>query len=110
VKPKFPDWERDEVLNKQTTYDPETKTYTAHCALCGAEQRIKKRWYWSRDKTAYEVQRLFNHCAYCGRFVCDNCFRLCYEDNLCDECADEYGWEGEHPEQLPLFGSPRESI
>ena len=36
----------------------------------------------------------FNRRPVCGRWVCDRCFRICMEIDLCVECARSLGEDG----------------
>jgi hypothetical protein len=86
-----------EVFMNQTTYDPQTKTYTTRCPICDGEQSEKRHWYRSRDGTIDKLRTNYNYCETCGRWVCEDCF-LCQDDfggiGICTECAAERGVKG----------------
>ena len=41
----------------------------------------------ARDKAAAEAAEIFNYCPVCGRLVCDRCFLICEDLDLCIACA-----------------------
>ena len=41
----------------------------------------------SREKAAAEAAEIFNYCPVCGRLVCDRCFLICEDLDLCIACA-----------------------
>ncbi|MBM6830390.1 hypothetical protein H9X85_12235 [Anaerotignum lactatifermentans] len=54
-------------------------------------QREKERAKLAAGK---EARERFSQCPICRRLVCDSCFLICDEMDLCKECADrlkEYG-------------------
>lgn len=40
-----------------------------------------------REKAAAEAAEIFNYCPVCGRLVCDRCFLICEDLDLCIACA-----------------------
>ena len=79
-------------------------SFTFYCDICGSPKQSVP--YQSdgkggedpderenEHKVAYErvnteAIRWFNRCPVCGRLVCDQCFRILDEMDMCKECAD----------------------
>ena len=57
----------------------------------------------AREKAAAEASEIFSQCPVCGRLVCDRCFLICEELDMCVSCANhlkEHGspvMQGEQP-------------
>ena len=43
----------------------------------------------AREKAAAEAAEFFNYCPVCGRLVCDRCFLICEDLDLCIACANK---------------------
>ena len=43
----------------------------------------------SREKAAAEASEIFSQCPVCGRLVCDHCFLICEDLDLCTACANK---------------------
>lgn len=43
----------------------------------------------AREKAAAEAAEIFNYCSVCGRLVCDRCFLICEDLDLCTACANK---------------------
>ena len=41
----------------------------------------------AREKATAEAAEFFNYCPVCGRLVCDRCFLICEDLDLCIACA-----------------------
>ena len=41
----------------------------------------------ARERAAAEVPEIFNRCPVCGRLVCDRCFLICEDLDMCTSCA-----------------------
>ena len=41
----------------------------------------------AREMAAAEAAEVFNYCPVCGRLVCDRCFLICEDLDLCIACA-----------------------
>ena len=50
------------------------------------EKRGEKREA-AREMAAAEAAEIFNYCPVCGRLVCDRCFLICEDLDLCIACA-----------------------
>ena len=44
-----------------------------------------------------EAQQLFSICPVCGRVICDACFRVCENVDMCRTCAEKLGEDGVSP-------------
>ena len=42
----------------------------------------------AREKAAAEASEIFSQCPVCGRLVCDRCFLICEDLDLCTACAE----------------------
>jgi len=47
------------------------------------------------NKAAEEASGVFNRCPICQRFVCDHCFLLCDDLDMCVSCAMRLQEQGE---------------
>ena len=41
----------------------------------------------AREKAMAEVPAIYNRCPVCGRLVCDRCFLICEDLDMCVACA-----------------------
>ena len=41
----------------------------------------------AREKAMAEVPAIYNRCPVCGRLVCDRCFLICEDLDMCTACA-----------------------
>ena len=55
----------------------------------------EKEKRYALEKTAGEGERLFNVCPICGRLVCDECFMICDDIDICCACATRLNEPGE---------------
>jgi hypothetical protein len=90
--------EFDRAFDRQTTYDPARKTYTAKCAVCGRAHTQKKRLFRGKRGSVAELRIRFNYCQTCGRWICNDCY-LVDDGNgdpiaICTDCAKERGVTG----------------
>ena len=85
-------------LEDQST--PEYFCFSIRCEVCGEfwysssipfskvsqakENREKQR---ARRAAGQEARERFSQCPICRRLVCDSCFLICDEMDLCRECA-----------------------
>ena len=49
----------------------------------------------AREKAAAEVPAIFNRCPVCGRLVCDRCFLICEDLDMCAACAGKFEVRGD---------------
>ena len=47
----------------------------------------KREWEKLRDDAINKLNEQFNICPICKRMVCDNCFLICDEVDMCKSCA-----------------------
>jgi hypothetical protein len=77
--------------------------FTFYCDLCG-QARFSVEYTGIGDaddkkhdhNAAYERANIealkhFNRCTICKRFVCDYCFRILPEGDMCKECSGDQG-------------------
>lgn len=86
------------AIERQTTYDHQSKSFVIRCAICNERKIQKKQWLRSSAATLRELRQLFNFCRPCKRWVCEDCF-LVDDGNgdgigICIECAIEQGITG----------------
>lgn len=62
----------------------------------------------AREKAAAEASEIFSRCPVCGRLVCDRCFLICEDLDMCIACAktlqvrgDIVAGEAFAPHELP---------
>jgi hypothetical protein len=85
-------------IEKQTEYNPESKTYTARCGVCGRPETRKKTFFRSLSAVFDKLRLQFNFCDTCGKWVCEDCY--CVDDGngncigICTACAKEQGITG----------------
>lgn len=68
----------------------------------------------AREKAAVEAAEFFNYCPVCGRLVCDRCFLICEDLDLCIACAkalqvrgDVVAGEVSDPRRVPAESAGR---
>lgn len=68
----------------------------------------------AREKAAAEAAEIFNYCPVCGRLVCDRCFLICEDLDLCIACAkalqvrgDVVAGETSSPREFPAEAAGR---
>jgi hypothetical protein len=88
----------DEAIERQSEYDPVTKTFIARCGVCGKTQTLKKPLFCIRSAAIGKVRLMFNFCDTCNKWVCEDCF-LTDDGNGSDMglftvCAQERGKTG----------------
>ena len=54
----------------------------------------RREWEQLRAETIQSAKRQFNFCPVCQRLVCDNCFLICEELDMCKACAEELKEKG----------------
>lgn len=99
---------------------PQYFCFAIRCEVCGefwysssipfskaaqaAEHREKRELYdaiYQREKqrarlsASKEARERFSLCPICRRLVCDSCFLICDEMDLCRECAERMNEHGE---------------
>lgn len=86
------------AFDKQTSYEPDKKTYSLRCGVCGEAVSEKRRLLRSRDSTLAKLRLNYNFCDTCNRWVCGDCY-LVDDGNgngigICTACATERGITG----------------
>lgn len=68
----------------------------------------------AREMAAAEAAEIFNYCPVCGRLVCDRCFLICEDLDLCIACAkalqvrgDVVAGEVSDPRRVPAESAGR---
>lgn len=68
----------------------------------------------AREMAAAEAAEFFNYCPVCGRLVCDRCFLICEDLDLCIACAkalqvrgDVVAGEVSDPRRVPAESAGR---
>lgn len=68
----------------------------------------------AREKAAAEAAEIFSYCPICGRLVCDRCFLICEDLDLCTACAkalqvrgDVVAGEVSDPRRVPAESAGR---
>jgi len=60
---------------------------------------FKALYRWEKEaameRAAAELKTLFNECPICRRMVCDHCFLICDELDMCTDCAQRLNEHGE---------------
>jgi len=92
-------------LTKKMTDESEGVVYrfTFYCDICGAPRQSDDYQSMSEETSSPEMRdteytaayeranraamSYFNRCPKCKRYVCDKCFRILDDMDMCDECA-----------------------
>lgn len=51
---------------------------------------------YARKNAIKEAEAYFNLCPVCNKIVCDQCFMICDDLDMCSECAARFREKGEH--------------
>ena len=54
----------------------------------------RREWEKMRDEAVKRLNEQFNICPICKRMVCDNCFLICDEVDMCISCAKALNVDG----------------
>lgn len=49
----------------------------------------------AREQAVAEAAHYFNRCPLCGRLICNDCFLVCEDLDMCRSCAEELHETGE---------------
>ena len=84
------EWESTPVPFSKAGITPETE----------AKQEIFEALYRREKETALiravnEASGVFNACPLCHRLVCDHCFLICKDLDMCRSCAERLNEDGE---------------
>ena len=111
------------IINEEMLYDcstPEFFCFSLRCTQCGKnwkskpvyfskagtepttdEKRLIYETLYMKEKkyalmrAVEEAESVFNVCPICNRIVCDHCFMVCDELDMCVSCADRLKEKGE---------------
>lgn len=67
------------------------------------EKLYQKEKEWALSRVAEEAVHYFNLCPVCGRLVCNDCFMICEDLDMCQECAESLQEEGESVTQMQMM-------
>ena len=74
---------------------PETKQVIAQALY-------QREWALAKERAAEEALQMFNLCPLCKRLVCDHCFLVCDDLDMCRSCTNYLQEQGEPVMELPL--------
>ena len=75
-------WESEPIPFSRAGYEPETEGKRVILnALYKQEQMT------ARQRAARRFEEHFSLCPICGRLVCDHCFLICEDIDMCRSCA-----------------------
>lgn len=58
------------------------------------EALYKREKQYAQDRAVRQAEEIFSQCPICGRLVCDECFLICGDLDLCASCAQKLGEKG----------------
>ncbi len=61
----------------------------------------QREWEQARERAVGEATRGFNRCPLCGCLVCNHCFLICEDLDMCCACAEHLNERGELVEEGP---------
>lgn len=83
-------WHSSPVRFSKAGAEPETEGMrTIFHALYEQEREA------AREKAAAEASEIFSRCPVCGRLVCDRCFLICEDLDMCAACAGKLQVRGD---------------
>jgi len=78
-----------------------SRPFSQACMAPSTEgKRIIYKTLYHREKAeafslaAQEAKEVFSRCPICGHLVCDDCFMLCEEIEMCRDCAERLNERG----------------
>lgn len=75
-------WHSSPVRFSKAGAEPKTKGMSAIFRTLYERERDA-----AREKAAAEASEIFSRCPVCGRLVCDRCFLICEDLDMCIACA-----------------------
>ena len=75
-------WHSSPIRFSKAGAEPESEGMRT--ILCTLYEREREA---AREKATAEAAEFFNYCPVCGRLVCDRCFLICEDLDLCIACA-----------------------
>ena len=82
-------WHSSPVRFSKAGTKPETEGMRAVFRMLYERERAA-----AREKAAAEASETFSRCPVCGRLVCDRCFLICEDLDLCTACAEALQMRG----------------
>ena len=76
-------WHSSPVRFSKAGTEPETEGMRAVFRTLYERERAA-----AREKAAAEASEIFSQCPVCGKLVCDRCFLICEDLDLCTACAE----------------------
>ena len=55
----------------------------------------QREWEQARERAIVEAAHGFNRCPLCGRLVCNHCFLICEDLDMCRICAEDLHERGD---------------
>mgnify|MGYP007069012205 CR=1 FL=1 len=102
-------WRSSPVRFSKADAEPETEARQVIFRALYAREREA-----AREKAAAEASEIFSQCPVCGRLVCDRCFLICEDLDLCAACAkalqvrgDIVAGETSSPREFPAESAGR---
>ena len=102
-------WHSSPVRFSKADAEPETEARQVIFRALYAREREA-----AREKAAAEASEIFSQCPVCGRLVCDRCFLICEDLDLCAACAkalqvrgDIVAGETSSPREFPAESAGR---
>lgn len=83
-------WRSSPVRFSKAGAEPETEARQVIFRALYAREREA-----ARERAAAEVAEIFNRCPVCGRLVCDRCFLICEDLDMCAACAGKLQVRGD---------------
>ena len=83
-------WRSSPVRFSKADAEPETEARPVIFRALYAREREA-----AREKAAAEASEIFSQCPVCGRLVCDRCFLICEDLDLCTACAGKLKVRGD---------------
>ena len=83
-------WQSTPVRFSKAGVEPQNESkQTIYRALYQREQQQAK------EKAVAEAAHQFNRCPLCGRLICNDCFLVCEDLDMCRSCAEALQETGE---------------
>jgi hypothetical protein len=93
-------------ITQTVSAEPGTKRCKARCPCCGKTYH-KRLWRMSREDEMFtSLQRHFEYCQHCGKWVCKDCYCVITDktgEEMCRQCAEASGAEGMNGKQYDIY-------
>lgn len=91
-----------EYGNKPVRFSKADQPVSEHeKAICDALYKAEMQA--ARETAVHSAVGQLNYCTVCGRLVCDQCFMICEDSDMCRSCAAKLREQG-RPVVPKLFG------